>query len=279
MTAIGSRVGVLRRVAAGAMVLGISLAACGGSASQAPSQSAGSESQTPSMVPTAVPTAATPPSATAGATANPADFSNAATALANLDSYKFDVEIQSSSAGTAGTQAGSTSFTGTVVNKPDKAQTLDMVQKDATGTVTDATSYIVMTGAAWVKSGASGTWQQIPAAQADLFMGTLTAFRPEQLFSLYFLPGATDNTAVGTEQKNGVATTHYKGGDAIGAILSAIAGVSGQWSSDVWIANDGGYLVHSEASVAAATSSSGGSFSIVVDITDINASGNAVSAP
>ena len=266
----------LRRVAAGALAAGLALAACGGSASQAPSASSAPPSAEASTAPTSTPTAgATAP----GSTGNPTDFSNAATALANLDSYKFNVEIQSSSASTSGVQAGSSSFTGMVVNKPDKAQTLDMVQKDSTGTITDSTSYIVMTGKAWVKSGANGTWQEIPSAQADAFMQSLTAFRPEQLFSLYFLPGATDNTAVGSEQKNGVTTTHYKGGDAIGAILSSIAGVSGQWSSDVWIANDGGYLVHSEASVASATASSGGSFSIVVDITDINSSANVVSAP
>jgi hypothetical protein len=165
------------------------------------------------------------------------------------------------------------------VNKPDKAQTLDMIQKDASGNVTDETNYIVIGDQTWTKSGSDTKWQEIPAAQAPAFLSFLTSFRPEQLFSMYFAPGAADNTVVGDEQKNGVATTHYRGGASIGAILSAIAGVSGTWSSDVWISKDGGYLVHSEVSVAGANASSGGSFAVVVDITDINSSSNVVTAP
>ena len=55
--------------------------------------------------------------------------------------------------------------------------------------------------------------------------------------------------------------------------IVAIAGVQGQWSSDVWIANDGGFLVHSEAGAEGAAGTDSGGFNIVVDISEPNAAG------
>ncbi|MEO8461866.1 MAG: hypothetical protein ABI555_01520 [Chloroflexota bacterium] len=261
-----------------AATMALLLVACGGSASQAPSTAGPSPAG-----PTETAATEAPSSDTGAASTEPGggslDFSGAATNLENADSYKFSVETQTASADSTDTSAGSTVFTGIVINKPDKAQTLDLIDKDASGNVTDQTSYILLPERAFVRSGAEDPWQEIPAAQAEMFTQALTAFRPEQLFSLYFVPGVADNTRVGDEQKNGVATTHYKGGEGIGAILSAIAGVSGTWSSDVWISKDGGYLVHSEASVVASADSSGGGFAVVVDISDINSATNVVKAP
>jgi len=261
----------------------VAVVACGGSsASPSPSTASGASagpsepaaSEAPSQAPSTAPSE--------GASGGPVDFGDAATKLSTLDSYKFTVEIQSSESAGSGTtpvSAGTTSFSGTVINSPEKAQTLEMVTKDADGNVTDANSFILLPGKAYTKSGADGKWEEIPAAQADLYIQALGSFRPESMFAMYFAAAATDNVRVGDETKNGVAATHFRGGDAMGAILGALAGVNGQWSSDVWLAKDGDYLVHSEASVAAATATSGGSFSIVVDITDINSSSNVVAAP
>jgi hypothetical protein len=80
-------------------------------------------------------------------------------------------------------------------------------------------------------------------------------------------------TKVGTESKNGIDSTHYQGDESVGAILGTIAGVNGTWTSDVWIANDGGFLVHSEAGAKAAAGSDAGSYLIVVDISDPNSAG------
>ena len=49
--------------------------------------------------------------------------------------------------------------------------------------------------------------------------------------------------------------------------------MNGTWTSDVWIAKDGGYLVHSEAGATGTAGDEGASFKVVVDITDPNASG------
>jgi hypothetical protein len=255
-------------------------AACGGSSSPAPSTEPGTSSAPESSAPSTAPSESAAPS-TPAESAGPADFSNAATALNNLDSYQFNVSIaSSSSSSTSGVSAGTTNFVGTVINKPSTAQSLDLIEKDPNGTVTQQTSYILIGSQAWTRDGGdTGTWVEIPSAQAAAFIQALSVFRPEQMFTLYFGPASADNTFVGDEQKNGVAAKHYKGGETIGAILGSIAGVQGTWDSEIWIATDGGYVVSSTATVAAASASDGGSFSVVVDITNINDSSNAVNPP
>jgi hypothetical protein len=116
-------------------------------------------------------------------------------------------------------------------------------------------------------------WNAVPAVQAESFTQLADGFRPEQMFSLYFAPTGTDSVVVGDETHNGVATTHYRGGEDVGAILGEVVGVNGSWSSNIWLAKDGGYLVAAEARVEGSEATGGGSFSVVVDITEVNAAG------
>jgi hypothetical protein len=266
---------------AGPLVAALIASACGSSATPSPAAPDG-KSPAPSAAATAASTPGDGQSPDGGASQPPDggsfDFGDAATNLDSLDSYRFSVEIQSSSTTTSGVEAGTTAFSG-IVNRKDGAQTLEMVSKDETGSVTDQTSVVITADGAWMKSLGDDTWLQLPAEQASLFAQSFSAFRPEQLFSLYFAAAATDNTLVGMEQKNGIETNHYRGSDAIGAILSGMTGVNGSWQSDVWIAKDGGYLVHSEAGASGGDASGGGSFAVVVDITDVNSSSNSISPP
>ena len=207
------------------------------------------------------------------------DFSGAAGALDQLDSYSFHVKITSSNTqpGQAIVQEGTTEMSGIVVNRPDAASTLHLKTTDKDGNVTDETEIVVLAATAYLRSGgASESWLEIPAAQAAPFTQLMDSFRPEQMFSLYFIPISTDNTTVGDESRNGVETTHYRGGEDVGAILGSIAGVQGSWASDVWIAKDGGYLVASEAGVQGSDANGGGTFSIVVNITDVDSAGPSV---
>ena len=257
-------------------------AACGGSSSSAPNGSAGPSVAGSSGASIEPSTAASEPAASEPSASGGYDFSKAADNLSALDSYKFDVRITSVK-GTTSTSTfdeGTTEMSGTVVNAGTKASSLHLKTTDKNGTVTDETEIVIIDQAAYLRSGgASSTWQQVPAAQAGVFVQSMASFRPEQLFSLYFIPIGTDNTTVGDEQKNGVATTHYKGGEDIGTILGAIAGVQGAWTSDLWIAKDGEYLVASEAGVQASSENGGGSFSIVVDVTDANSADNTITPP
>ncbi len=258
-----------RLVAAG-LVAVLALAACGGSASEAPTtgpdQSSGpGESREPGD--------SQEPDATDGPTGGDGGeaFTAATTALDALDSYAFRVEISSTSVSGDVTTTSHTVMSGVVVNSPDEASSLIQEDLDADGNVTSSSGIVVIGDEAWVGDG--DTWTPIPAAQAAAFIGSMSAFRPEQMFGLYFAGIGGNFSEVGGESKNGIDSTHYQGDEEVGTILGAIAGFEGQWSSDVWIANDGGYLVHSEAGAESAAGADAGSFLIVVDITDPNSAG------
>jgi hypothetical protein len=205
-------------------------------------------------------------------------FGTASNALDTLDSYKFDVEITSSSNSTFGSE-GTTSFTGTVVHKPDEEQQLDEVVKDANGNVTSELHFLVIGSNAWTKDTASGTYTAVPAAEVTAMTAAFSAFRPEQLFGTAFGTLGSDYSLVGTETKNGVNAQHFHGNQDIGTFFSALAGTTGSWQSDVWLAADGGYLVSSNVAVAAATATQAGSFSIDVEITNINDPANQLTPP
>jgi hypothetical protein len=163
-------------------------------------------------------------------------------------------------------------MSGVVVNQPEKASSLEQEELDAAGNVTSSSGIIVIGTDAWVGSGGD-TWTPIPAAQADAFIQAMAGFRPEQMFGMYFAGFGGNFSEVGSESKNGIDSTHYQGDEEVGALLGQIAGFQGQWTSDVWIAKDGGFLVHSEAGAEAAAGAEAGSFHIVVDITDPNSAG------
>lgn len=261
------------RAAAGGLVAAVVLlaAACGGAASPSPSSGgpAGTEGPGVSDEPTAGVTAG-PGESSGTAGTGTAAFTAATTALDALDSYAYSVEIQSSGAG----GASHTLMTGVVVNKPSKASSLEQATIEADGTKSGETGIILIGDQAWLRNGApTAPWTEVPASQAAIFVQTFAAYRPEQMFGIYFAGIGGNFADAGSETRNGVSATRYKGDEAVGAILGAIAGVQGTWSSDVWIANDGGYLVRSEASATAGTGTAGGSFSIVVDITEINSAG------
>ena len=250
--------------------LALALAACGGSATTAPT-SGPDGSVAP--IDTAAPDVTTGPG---GATTTPdsdgsAAFNAASTALDALDSYTYSVDIKSEG-GTQGTT--NTRMSGVVFNSPEEASLLTMTELDESDTVTSSSSFLIIGDAAWttdaVEIDDATEWQAIPAAQADMLIQSFAAFRPEQMFGVYFAGFGGAFAAVGTETKNGVETTHYEGDESLGTMLGAVVGVQGTWSSDAWIATDGGYLVHSEASAEGATGGTGGNFSVVVDIKDIN---------
>lgn len=243
------------------------LAACGGAASPTPTPDAGNpDGQGDTPTPTPIISTDDTPEPGDGSDA----FSAATTALDALDSYAFRVQLKTTTTDNGTITTSDAVYSGVVVNKPTAARTLVVSELDADGNVTSGTEYVVIGADAWLRDVGSEDWVSMPAAQIG---GFLEAFRPEQMFGTYFAGIAGNFASAGSESKNGVDTTHYKGDESVGALLGTLAGVAGDWHSDVWIANDGGFLVHSEAGVEAAAGAEGGSFLIVVDITDPNSAG------
>ncbi len=245
------------------------LAACGGAASEPPTPDSNEppgQGDTPTPTPEPIIGTEDTPAPGDGSAA----FSAATTALDALDSYAFRVQIKSTTTNNGTVSISDSVYSGVVVSKPTEANSLQIAELDADGNVTSGTEFVIIGAEAWLRDVGSEAWVAIPAAQVSTMF---TAFRPEQMFGTYFAGFGGNFKTVGTESKNGVDTTHYQGDEAIGSILGSIAGVNGTWTSDAWIANDGGFLVHSEAGVEAAAGTDGGSFLIVVDITDPNSAG------
>ncbi len=258
----------VRRFSAVLLAASLALAACGGSSSAAPTTGPGGQTPAPTT------SATGGPGDSVGGADGGLAFGGATTKLDALDSYEFRVELKSASASNGTTTTSTSVYSGVVVNRPTKATSTLQQDLDENGTPTSSTAVVIIGGDAWIQDGSTtDPWDAVPTEQAAAFITSYAAFRPEAMFSLYFAGIGGQFGASGTETKNGVPSTHYKGDEAIGAILGAIAGVQGTWSSDVWIANEGGYLVHSEASVLGADGTSSGGFSIVVDITKPNAAG------
>lgn len=258
------------RLLVAGLLVALALAACGGSSTAAPTNGPGDS---------AGPGETNPPGDTPepGGTDEPISgdgseaFTAATTALDALDSYAFRVEISSTTVSGGVTSTSHSVMSGVVVNSPEEASSLAMEELDADGNVTSSSGIVVIGDAAWVGDG--DAWTGIPAAQAEVFIQSMSSFRPEQMFGLYFAGIGGNFSEVGSETKNGVDSTRYQGDEEIGALLGAIAGFQGNWSSDVWIANDGGFLVHSEAGAEADAGAEAGSFLIVVDITEPNSAG------
>ena len=258
------------------VALGALVAACGGAASPTPAGSSGPGASV-AVGPT-VDQPTTGPIATPGGSIAAGDgvaaFQAATSALDALDSYAYSVEIRSNGAG----GATHTLMSGVVVNRPTEASSLEQATINADGTKSGQSGIVLIGDQGWIRQGAeTEAWSAVPASQASVFIEMFAGFRPEKMFGLYFAGLGSSFTNAGAETKNGVPSTHYQGDESVGALLSAIAGVQGQWASDVWIATDGGFLVHSEASAeAGAGTTGGGSFSIVVDISEVNAAGPVV---
>lgn len=258
-------------------------AACGSSATPAPTNGG---TGTGTTGPTGAGSQAPAGSAGAGASRAPGasggssetgavTFGTAADNLDKLSSYKFSVVVQTVSV-TKSSPAPTTSTTrttmsGTVINSPTKSYSLTM---DEDG---DITGIIVIGPDAWIKEGSG--YQQVPAAMAEGFAQTFASFRPEKLFALTFGINGNQFTRTGEESRNGVTTIHYKGSDSLNTIYGAMFGIQASFSSDAWIAKDGGYIVASEIKTSSASTAAGGSYSSVVNITDINSSVNKVDKP
>ncbi len=258
---------VLRLVAA----LSILVAACGGSAS--PSPSAATAAPTAAATPTAAPTEAPTPTEQAQQTTA---VGEAAGKLADLTSYRFAVTLTAKglAAGSA-FKDGSVKMSGTIILKPTKALQfgLDSSGQGQTGKL----SFIVIGDQAWFDFG--GGYQEAPAGQAGSLDETFKAFEPETLFGQTYSNYADQLKEVGSETKNGVESTHYTADESVLGALSAVYGVTGSWSMDLWLAKDGGYLVSAAIKGAGQSGTEAGEFNLTMDITNIDDPANAVNPP
>jgi hypothetical protein len=244
-------------------LIAVILAACNAGATSAPGSSADPGS---SAGPTGGPGLSFDPGELPG-------FGAATTALDALDSYRYNVQFTSVDA-EAGAD-GITIMSGIVVNQPEDASRTDMIEKAPDGSITSQTSFILAGNQAWTSDDGE-TWEAIPAEMAPFITQIFEAFRPEQIFSLYFAPATSGFGSAGQEEKNGIASVHYRADESAFGLFGTLAGFDASWEADVWLAVDGGHLV---SSIVRGQGSDGELFEAIVDITNVNDPANAIIPP
>lgn len=241
MTRTTRRVGLSGAILSAAILV----AACGGATtSSAPTDAPSTAPE--SAAPTTAPTAdAASPSASAGIALPSFDLSGMLESLEGIDSYRVAI-----------TAGGAPVYSATVVTKP-------VLSRD----ITASGQRIVIIGEeAWIDSGDGFTVVDPSMAQAIFGL-----YDPAVLIGAFAQPGAmTGAGEVGSEEKNGVQARHFRV-DA-SSMIGAIASMPPGSAVDIWVAEDGGYLVS-----MAVTGLAEGDFSM--DVTNVNDPANVVERP
>jgi hypothetical protein len=202
---------------------------------------------------------------------------------ANLDklaSYKFAEDIYSGGGGGSGAPAspassasGSASASGTLPLGGTRSLRVEGTVVNGTGS-TGRSIELTMSGVRYVVVGTSA-WSSADGAlwaSVDDLPDVLTLL-PAAYYQTWFDPRVSGFGAVGEEDHNGIACTHFSGSQALGNLYASAAG--GSFQADLWIAQDGGYPVGGRYLVPVGGYVSGYSF----EITAVDDPANAVAVP
>lgn len=211
-----------------------SLGACGGTTGTA------STGPAESVAPTATAAASSAAPATDAPPSEGAlpsfDLDDLVANLEGVDSYRLVVAV-----------GGATSYESTVVTKPVLSRDISLE---------DGTRIVIIGDEAWMGSG-----DQLQPAPAEMATGMLALFDPILLAGSFASPGALAGAErVGTEEKNGVQTTHYRIDST--SVVGSLSSMPPGSAVDMWVSGDG-FLV----SLVVAGADEG---DISIDVLDIN---------
>lgn len=251
------------RASLGIILAATLVAACGGGTT--PAASSGGGGSTATDVPAASSGSTTAPAASAaGGTSGEINLGGAVSALEDLDNYAFRMEMKASGSSEfiLVPKDGGLVMEGSVILKPQPAADITMttIENGATPAgmgirIVDGMSYVNLGGDQWMGS---------PVADMETEM---RSYRPEQLLGGF--SSISGLSAVGDEQKNGIATTHYRAEDTTG--MASMFGLpDGTWTTDVWIAKEGGFVVSESVTAAAKAGADTGTFTMTIDLTKAN---------
>jgi hypothetical protein len=218
-----------RLLALVAALMLVVVAACGGSASPSPTDAASAD---PTSAPTASPTDEPTDSADPG---DDTDLTGAAEALAGLTSYQIDITVSGIVPAASGASAVTMSA---IVDHDNDAVDFTMSGFEGLTTGEEGLRVILIGDDAWLDLG-TGTFIAQPGG-AGSFEGMVDSLAPASLLTSVPEDALAGPLVVGEEQKNGVATTHYRLDSSVPGFADSL-GSDGE--ADIWIAADGGYLV------------------------------------
>jgi hypothetical protein len=234
----------------------------------------GTASGSPAAGQTAKPgTTSGPAATTQGGNNGGSGLGGASSAFANINSFKFSMTLAGGTYGSMLSMFGGASGTGdvpfnmsgTITLKPVKAADIKMAGFHIVEI--DGFDYIDMGLGSYFKSAVSGT-----SSMAD-------SFSPATMFSsMVSASSSSEYNKVGTDSKNGVQADHYQAtAAALGAFGSSLGVADATWTSDVWIATEGGYPV--SFSVIATAADKSVAYEVAFDLTNVNDPSNTITAP
>ena len=250
----------------------LAVAACGSSAATTSPSEAPVASEAPAPASEAPASVAPPSEGPASQAAGP-DVGAAAQALDDVQKYALDLNIS----GLMETAEGASGITMSgVVDRESEAYQFDMsgvAGFEALGG--SAISFILIGPDAWISTG-NGTFIPTPGG-ASMFSQFTEGLAPGTLLGMVPPTALTGMTQVGQEEKNGVASTHYR---VTGAESPQVAeGLGADSVIDVWIADDGGYMVGMVLDGTMDVSGTATPIQMSMDISRINDETIAIEAP
>ena len=250
----------------------LAVAACGGSAATSSPSEAPVASEAPALASEAPASVAAPSEAPASQAAGP-DVGAAAQALDDVQKYALDLTVS----GLMETAEGASGITMSgVVDRESEAYQFEMsgvAGFEALGG--SAISFILIGPDAWISTG-NGTYIPTPGG-ASMFSQFTEGLAPGTLLGMVPPTALTGMSQVGQEEKNGVATTHYQvtGADS----PQVVEGLGADAVVDVWIADEGGYMVGMVLDGTMDVSGTATPIQMSMDISRINDETIAIEAP
>jgi hypothetical protein len=138
-----------------------------------------------------------------------------------------------------------------------------------------AISFILIGDDAWISTG-NDTYIPTPGG-ATMFSQFTEGLAPQTLLGMVPSSALQGMTTVGPEEKNGVATTHYR---VTGADSPGVAeGLGADAAIDVWIADEGDYMVGMVMNGTMDVSGTATPIQMSMDISRINDESIEIEAP
>ncbi len=274
MTPIVSRATAL----VAALTLALVVAACGGSSS--PQPSASSSGAPSSAAPSEPASASASPSETsAGSEAPSASFGSgpdaqgAAEALANVKKYQLDLKAS----GIVPVASGASAVTISILVDQDADATKMTIGGFAALPIGGNGLTVITIGQdAWIDPTGTGTFLKQPGG-AGTYGALAQQYSPASVLKLVPAAALSGLPLVGHESKNGVQTSHYHADAASVPALSESLGATGV--SDMWIADDGGYIVSASSSGTTTVNGVDTPIESSIDVSRINDPTISITAP
>lgn len=243
------------------------LAACGGAASPAPTASSSAPADSPSAAPTdtAEPTEAAEPSG------SDLDLEGAAGAIDDLDTFQLDVEVH----GFVPSASGESGVVMTmVVDRANDGVEMTMSGIEGMPTTGQGLKVLVIGDDAWIDPGTGAYIKQ--AGQGGNFAGIADELSPATLLATVPAGAFGSLDRVGEEEKNGVASTHYHLDSSVPGFAESLGEDA---EADIWIANDGNYLVSMTMTGASDVDGESVDVSMRFDVSRVNDPSISIQAP